>query len=296
MQDLEAQAIRAENRSHQDFLLMHQTLLHQAPNSIKEDLYFSYSLLLGSSLPRLQCTSFSPAPQAEVNPPSAIYIKPEPEWTPLPKRWHPSADAQEDTSGDKDFPPASQEEPANPKRGKLINWEASMKYSHLDAFSRDSGLVKEARVHYFTMHPWDWTRGNMDDLSDIFRGLAKCAGLLHECIFELQDSWRGPDHLKRANYILLALPKGLKFLRVVSTKESPKVMGLKGIHDPEALRHFAGFTYCPWCGKDIQNEGTIVNHLRTVHYKLGLVCDLCFGCPTTMADTLHQHGHVDCTS
>ena len=119
MQDLEAQAIWAKNRSRQDFLLMHQTLLHQAPNSIKEDLYFSYSLLLGSSLPHLQCMSFSPAPQAKVNPPSAIYIKSEPERTPLPKRWHPSADAQEDTSGDEDFPPASQEEPANPKRG---NW------------------------------------------------------------------------------------------------------------------------------------------------------------------------------
>ena len=86
MWDLEAQAIRAKNRSCQDFLLMHQMLLHQAPNSVKEDLYFSYSLLLGSSLPCLQHTSFSPAPQAKVNPPSAIYIKPEPEWSPLPKR------------------------------------------------------------------------------------------------------------------------------------------------------------------------------------------------------------------
>ena len=135
MWDLEAQAIWAKNISRQDFLLMHQTLLHQAPNSIKEDLYFSYSLLFGSSLPCLQCMSFSPAPQAEVNPPSAIYIKSEPEWTRPPKRWHLSADAQEDMSGDEDFPPASQEEPANPKRGKLVDWEASMKYSHLDAFS-----------------------------------------------------------------------------------------------------------------------------------------------------------------
>ena len=138
MRDLEAQAIQAKNRSCQDFLLTHQTLLHQAPNSVKEDLYFSYSLLLGSSLPHLQCTSFNPAPRAKVNQPSAIYIKQEPEWTPPPKRWHPSVDAQEDTSGDEDFSPASQEEPANPKRGKLINWEASMKYSHLDAFSQDS--------------------------------------------------------------------------------------------------------------------------------------------------------------
>ena len=34
MQDLEAQAIWAKNRSHQDFLLKHQMLLHQASNSI----------------------------------------------------------------------------------------------------------------------------------------------------------------------------------------------------------------------------------------------------------------------
>ena len=86
MQDLEAQAIGAKNRSCQDFLLTHQMLLHQAPNSVKEYLYFSYSLLLESSLPHPQCMPFSPAPQAEMNPPSAIYIKPEPEWSPPPKR------------------------------------------------------------------------------------------------------------------------------------------------------------------------------------------------------------------
>ena len=46
-------------------------------------------------------------------------------------------------------------------------------------------------------------------------------------------------------------------------------MGLKGIHDPNALWHFAGYTYCPWCSKDRQNEGTIINYLRTVHSKAG---------------------------
>ena len=81
-------------------------------------------------------------------------------------------------------------------------------------------------------------------------------------------------------------PKGLKFLRVVSAKEYPKVMGLKGIHDPNALQCFTGYTYCPWCGKDGQNEGTIINHLRTVHYRLGLICNQCFSCPTVMLDTL----------
>ena len=163
----------------------------------------------------------------------------------------------------------------------MANWQTSMKSSRSDAFCRDSDLVKEARVCYFATHPWDWTQRNRNDLSDIFRGLAQSTGLLDKCIFEIQDSWKGPDHLKCANYVLLDLPKGLKFLRVVSAKESPKIMGLKGIHDPEALWHFASYTFCPWCGKDRQNEGTVVNHLRPDHYKLGLVCNLCFSCPTT---------------
>ena len=151
---------------------------------------------------------------------------------------------------------ALQEELPSSKRGKMADWSSSLKPSHMDTFSQDSSPVKEARACYFATHPWDWTHDNMDDLSDIFRELAQGTGLLGEAIFEIQWSWDGPEHLKHANYVLQSLPKGLKFLRAVSTKESPKVMGLKGIHNPDALWHFASYTYCPWCRKDGQNEGT----------------------------------------
>ena len=73
-------------------------------------------------------------------------------------------------------------------------------------------------------------------------------------------------------------------------------MGLMGIHDPNALQCYAGYTCCPWCGKEGQNEGTVVNHLRTTHYRLGLVCDQSFGCPSVMSDSLHWHGCQDCQS
>ena len=146
----------------------------------------------------------------------------------------------------------------------------------MDAFSQDSSPTKEARSHYFATHPWDWVHGNTDDLSDIFRELAEGAGLLGESIHKIQLSWNGPEELKHANYVLQSLPKGLKFLSVVSAKEFPKVMG-------------------PWCGKDGQNEGTVINHLRTVHYRLGLVCDQCISCPMVMLDTLCQHGYHTCT-
>ena len=74
--------------------------------------------------------------------------------------------------------------------------------------------------------------------------------------------WIGPDELRQANYALRSLPKGLKFLHVVAPSESPKVMGLVGIHDPDALHHFNGMTHCPWCGKEGKNKGTVVNHLQ----------------------------------
>ena len=47
MWELEAHALKAENKSHQDFLLAHLAVLHQAPQSLKEDLHSAYSLLLG---------------------------------------------------------------------------------------------------------------------------------------------------------------------------------------------------------------------------------------------------------
>ena len=128
----------------------------------------------------------------------------------------------------------------------------------------------------------------------MFKHLAIRAGLLGTSIYETQSLWTGPEELKQVNYILLSLPKGLKFLQAVPPSESPKVMGLMGILDPDALCHFGSVTYCPWCRKEGQNKGTVVNHLQTTHYQLGLVCDRCYGCPSTMSDTLCHHGMLNC--
>ena len=67
-------------------------------------------------------------------------------------------------------------------------------------------------------------------------------------------------------------------------------MGLMGIHNPDELCHFNGVTHCPWCRKVGQNEATIVNHLRMVHYKLGLMCDKYFSYPSITSEAIHCHG------
>ena len=160
--------------------------------------------------------------------------------------------------------------------------------------ARTSDLVKEAREEVFLKHSYNFIMDGTHNLLEIFRQIATSAELMGTSICEIQVSWTGPDKLKQANYDLRSLPKGLKFLHVVPPSESPKVMGLMGIHDLDALHHFSGVTHCPWCGKDGQNEGTVVNHLWTVQYRLGLVCNKCHDCPSIMSDTLYCHGWQDC--
>ena len=127
--------------------------------------------------------------------------------------------------------------------------------------------------------------------SDVWLRVLSSLGL---AIYKIQEVWKGPDELWQANYALRALPKGLKFLQAVPPSESPKVMGLVGLHNPDALCHFNGLTHCPWLWKEGQNEGTVVNHLWMVHYRLSLVCNKCYDYPSTSSDILHYHGQQNC--
>ena len=90
MWELEACALRVENKSCQDFLVAHQAVLHQALQTLKDDLHSSYSLLLGPSLSTHQSLTLAPASQAGGWPLSIIPLKSEPEQSLPPKRQHSS--------------------------------------------------------------------------------------------------------------------------------------------------------------------------------------------------------------
>ena len=120
------------------------------------------------------------------------------------------------------------------------------------------------------------------------------AGLLGSAIYEITEAWTVWDELWKANYVQRTLPRGLTFFRAVFPSESLKVMGLMGMHNLNALCHFNGLTHCPWCRKEGQNEGTIVNQLQAVHYKLGLLCEKCFGCPSITSEAICYHSQKDC--
>ena len=294
MQELEEQAIREESKSCHDILSACQAILCHALQAPQGEPDYLLPCLVRAITSVTSISYTHQDPPVEEQPSMAASTWSVPKWSPWLKRQHPLPEPRGSMSIDETSPKATQEEPSSSKRQETPIWFASLKPSHADAFSRDSDIVKEARLCFFSNHSCNWVTDGTNYLSDVFKELAESTGLLGEAIYKIQLSWTRPEELKQANYALWSLPKGLRFLRVVPAMESPKVMGLMGIHDPNALWHYAGYTYCPWCGKEGQNEGTVVSHLRTTHYRLGLVCDQCFGCPTVMSDSLHWHGCQNC--
>ena len=226
MHKLEEQALDAENKSHQDFLFACQAILHHVPQPLKENLFASYHILLGQLPSLLQSIPFAKTPQAEEQPSATASPRPEPKQSPQPKRWHSLPDPQGDMSIDEISPMALQEGPSSSKRRETADWFASLKPSHADAFSHDSDLVKEARSCYFATHPWDWTHGNTDDLSNIFKELAEGANLLGKSIHELQLSWEGPEELKHANSSFTT--QGVEVLKGSTHHGIPKDHGTEG--------------------------------------------------------------------
>ena len=219
---------------------------------------------------------------------------PVPGHSPRPKWWHPSPDLVDVSPPGRTTSKATLEGPPSSKQWEIMPLHKALTWSCLEVFSQDSSLVREMKEEYFRRHCPNFNTENTCDLSDIFWHMARTAELLGSTFYEIKEVRTGPDELQQANYALRALPKGLKFLRVVPTSESPKVMGLMGIHDLDTLCHFNGVTHCRWCGKEGQNEGTVINHLWTVHYRLSFVCEKCFGCPSTSLETICHYGQKDC--
>ena len=149
------------------------------------------------------------------------------------------------------------------------------------------------REEYFRSHCPNFNNENSCNFTDIFRHMIETAGLLGSAIYEIKEAWTGQDELWQANYALRTLPKGLKFFRVISPSKSPKVMGLMGIHDPDALCHFNRLTHCPWCGKEVKTRAPLSTTCRQCITRWAS-CEKFFGCLSIMSEAIHCHGQKDC--
>ena len=153
-------------------------------------------------------------------------------------------------------------------------------------------LVQVTRQRYFEAHHPTFDQEGSHDLSGLFWEMITSANLLDSELYEIQEFWTRQKDLQYAHHVMKSTLKGLWFFHLMFPPELPKVMGLKGIHHPDALCCHVGLSYCPWCGKKGQNKGTVVNHLWTTCYKLGLVCSRCLHFPLITSEAIWHHGQV----
>ena len=169
------------------------------------------------------------------------------------------------------------------KEGKPL---AGLKENCWEALHWDTDLVQATRQMYIEAHHPAFSQEGPHNLSSLFQEMITSANLLGSEICKVQEVWAGQKDLRFTYWAMRGLPKCLLFFCLVSPSESPKVMGLKRIHHPDTLYCHAGLSYCPWCGMKGQNEGTVVNHLWTMHYRLGLVCSGCLHYSTTTSEAM----------
>ena len=293
MQDLEEQAIIEESRSCNAFLSACQVVLYSSPPLLKSALVASYHILLGQTplLPPLTLPQRT-SPMGE-QPTAASSPTLVPKQSPRPKRWHPLPDPMESMPIGSATPKATSGEPPAP-RGER---------SHIGSQHSNPTVPRHLAE---TLTWWRRPEENTSPSTPLTSPQTATVTSLG-CLSIWQKCWP-PRHFYLWNPITLdwtrraktsklhlAIPtQGFEVSLGIPPSESPKVMGLMGIHDLDALHCFGSITYCPWCGKQGQNEGTVVNHLQTTHYRLGLVCDRCYSCPSTMFNTLCCHGWHDC--
>ena len=145
------------------------------------------------------------------------------------------------------------------------------------------------RQTYFWTHALTFHKEDTYKLTEVFKELVEMTGLLGTEVYLVHGPWVGRKELCSAYHAVRGSAKDLHFFRSVAHLESPNIMGLWGIHSPEALKQQAGLSFCLWCGKEGQNKGTIVNHFCTRHYHLGLVYKRCLLYFTTMLDKMWHH-------
>ena len=132
---------------------------------------------------------------------------------------------------------------------------------------------------------------SMSNLFSTCREMATSDNFMGSEVHEVWEVWTGQKDLRAAYCMAKTSPKDIHFFRGELCTKSPKNMGLRGIHSPEALQQWGGLSFCLWCRKG-QNKSTLVNHLQTSHYHLGLICSHCVEYFTMNTDAMHWHSQL----
>ena len=158
-----------------------------------------------------------------------------------------------------------------------------------EAFHRDLELVQCIRQTYFRTHALTFHKEDTYELMEVFKELADMAGLLGTEVYPVQDPWVGKRELCCTYYAVTGSAKDLPLFQDSGTPQIPQNNGSPRHTLPRGTEATGWPLILPWCRKEGQNKGTIVNHLCTRHYCLGLVCERSLSYFTTTSDKMQCH-------
>ena len=119
------------------------------------------------------------------------------------------------------------------RKGKLQ--AKALKNPHHETFSKESAVVTVARWAYFKIHWANFEEEDSYDLSSTFWDMASSMNLLGTKIHELQKERSSWQELRATHKTAKASQRDIHFFRLIVPTESPRIMGLDGIHSPETL-------------------------------------------------------------
>ena len=151
----------------------------------------SYHVLMGQAptshpLTLSQGASSTEQVSAPVAPSSLV-----PEHSSWPKWQHPSPDLVDTMPFGGTTSKATLQGPPNSKWWKMLPLHKVLTWSHSEASSQDTSLVRETREEYFKRHSPNFTTENTCDLPDILWHMAETAKLLGLAIYEIKECGRG---------------------------------------------------------------------------------------------------------
>ena len=151
-----------------------------------------------------------------------------------------------------------------------------IKDSHQDVWGQDHKIIRTKRKCILADDHTSFEMRRMPTRTDQLLHIDEATGS-KICTRESEVEVQGPTRA-----LVLSLKQfHAHYYRLYEKGTTRAMVGIQALHSRDAFWHsnvFASMgqkSFCPWCFKFGGNTETIETHLREVHYRLAIACDVC---------------------
>ena len=162
--------------------------------------------------------------------------------------------------------------------------------SHQEIWGHDHKIIRTELIHALAEDHTSFGIRRMTARTDQLLCIAKATGSK----IYTRESEVGTHGQAKA--LVLSLKQfHAHFYRLYEKRTTRAMVGLQGLHSSDAFWHpnvLASMnlhSFCPWCFKFRGNTETITTDLTEVHYRLAIVCDVCWSFASISMQVVLEH-------